>query len=76
MGYDGIKGDVGGVVGAGVNSFEFDGWGGSGEVGWLRVWVGGLGERERGRMDGLGGGVGGYVMVLDREGLEVEGELG
>ena len=41
MGYDGIKGDVGGVVGGGVNWFEFEGWGGSGEVGWLMVWVGG-----------------------------------
>ena len=32
MGYDGIKRDVGGVVGGGVNWFEFEGWGGSGEV--------------------------------------------
>ncbi len=38
-------------------------WGG-------RVWKG-----VRGRSDGLGGGVGGYVMVFGGEGLGGEGEL-
>lgn len=31
LGLVGIKGDGGGVVGVGVNWFEFEGWGGSGE---------------------------------------------
>ena len=33
LGLGGIKGDSGGVVGGGVNWFEFEGWGGSGEGG-------------------------------------------
>ncbi len=35
LGLVGIKGDGGGVVGVGVNWFEFEGWGGSGEGEWL-----------------------------------------
>ena len=39
-------------------------------VWWGREWV----WEGRGSIDGLGGGVGGYVMVFGGEGLEGEGE--